>query len=121
MSVCKIWSPPYDQSITEMALRSSIRAAGQSLKSQRSYPGSFISIHSRNSNLLSACRHSNDLERWYMGTMILNKKQKLYFAAPLFSDMERRFNIELAEQLEQFFDVFLPQRDGGLMATMISE
>jgi len=56
-----------------------------------------------------------------MGTTILYRKQKLYLAAPLFSDMERRFNIELAEQLERFFDVFLPQRDGGLMATMVSE
>jgi hypothetical protein len=35
--------------------------------------------------------------------------QKLYFAAPLFSDMKRRFNSELAEELEQFFDVLLPR------------
>ena len=56
-----------------------------------------------------------------MHTMNLNEKRKLYLAAPLFSDMERRFNSELANRLEQFFDVFLPQRDGGLMVTMISE
>ena len=48
-------------------------------------------------------------------------KKKLYFAAPLFSDMERQFNKELAAKLEQFFNVFLPQEDGGLMADMIRE
>lgn len=45
-------------------------------------------------------------------------KQKLYLASPLFNEIERRFNAELAECLEQFFRVFLPQRDGGLMTTM---
>lgn len=49
-----------------------------------------------------------------------HQKWRLYFAAPLFNDMERRFNHELACQLEEFFDVFLPQRDGGLMAEMIN-
>lgn len=38
---------------------------------------------------------------------------KIYFAAPLFSNAERRFNLELSKQIEQLgFDVFLPQRDG---------
>lgn len=38
---------------------------------------------------------------------------KLYFAAPLFSDAERRFNLHLSERLESLgFEVFLPQRDG---------
>ncbi len=37
----------------------------------------------------------------------------IYFAAPLFSDAERRFNELLAGKLEALgFDVFLPQRDG---------
>ena len=37
----------------------------------------------------------------------------LYFAGPLFSDAERRFNELLASKLEQAgFRVFLPQRDG---------
>lgn len=37
----------------------------------------------------------------------------IYFAGPLFSEAERRFNFELAERLEALgFDVFLPQRDG---------
>jgi nucleoside 2-deoxyribosyltransferase len=37
----------------------------------------------------------------------------IYFAGPLFSEAERRFNIELTERLEALgFRVFLPQRDG---------
>jgi len=37
----------------------------------------------------------------------------IYFAAPLFSQAERSFNIELTHRLEALgFDVFLPQRDG---------
>lgn len=39
---------------------------------------------------------------------------KLYFAAPLFSEAERRFNAELARKLEGLgLHVFLPQRDGA--------
>ena len=38
---------------------------------------------------------------------------KIYFAGPLFSESERRFNLELTERLEDLgFHVFLPQRDG---------
>jgi nucleoside 2-deoxyribosyltransferase len=37
----------------------------------------------------------------------------IYFAGPLFSEAERRFNFELTEKLEALdFRVFLPQRDG---------
>jgi nucleoside 2-deoxyribosyltransferase len=37
----------------------------------------------------------------------------IYLAGPLFSEAERRFNLELAHRLEAIgFDVFLPQRDG---------
>lgn len=45
-------------------------------------------------------------------------KYKLYLAGPLFNEIERRFNADLTEQLEQFFRVFLPQRDGGLIINM---
>lgn len=39
---------------------------------------------------------------------------KIYFAGPLFSQAERRFNAKLAEELELIgFNVFLPQRDGA--------
>lgn len=38
---------------------------------------------------------------------------KLYFAAPLFNQGERKFNQELTVKLESMrFEVFLPQRDG---------
>jgi Nucleoside 2-deoxyribosyltransferase len=38
----------------------------------------------------------------------------IYFAGPLFSKAERRFNLELTHRLEGLgFDVFLPQRDGA--------
>jgi hypothetical protein len=37
----------------------------------------------------------------------------IYFAAPLFSQAERAFNLELTHELEERgFTVFLPQRDG---------
>ena len=37
----------------------------------------------------------------------------IYFAAPLFSEAERRFNLDLTTELESLgFRVFLPQRDG---------
>lgn len=38
---------------------------------------------------------------------------KLYFAAPLFSESEKNFNIKLTQKIESLgFEVFLPQRDG---------
>jgi len=48
-------------------------------------------------------------------------KRRLYFAAPLFNDSERTFNKQLAQRLSQYFDVFLPQEDGGLLADMVAE
>ena len=37
----------------------------------------------------------------------------IYLAGPLFSEAERRFNLELTQRLEALgFNVFLPQRDG---------
>ena len=37
----------------------------------------------------------------------------IYLAGPLFSEAERRFNLELTQRLEALdFSVFLPQRDG---------
>ena len=37
----------------------------------------------------------------------------IYFAAPLFNEAERAFNMQLTEKLEdREFSVFLPQRDG---------
>lgn len=43
----------------------------------------------------------------------------IYFAAPLFTPAERNFNQTLAERIEQFSPVFLPQRDGALLTNML--
>lgn len=41
---------------------------------------------------------------------------RIYLAAPLFTMAERRHNEELCHSLERVGDVFLPQRDGVLLA-----
>jgi nucleoside 2-deoxyribosyltransferase len=47
-------------------------------------------------------------------------KELAYFAAPLFNDRERSFNSIVVEKLEQHVNVFLPQRDGALLADMLA-
>ena len=47
------------------------------------------------------------------------KRSKIYIAAPLFNQMEREFNKHLAELVEEVLDVFLPQRDGGLLVDLV--
>ncbi|WP_428332895.1 nucleoside 2-deoxyribosyltransferase [Novosphingobium sp.] len=42
-----------------------------------------------------------------------------YLAAPLFNERERRFNSELADALSTCCNVFLPQRDGLLLADLL--
>jgi len=46
-------------------------------------------------------------------------KPKVYLAGPLFSDAERTFNELVVQTLEEWVDVYLPQRDGGLMSEMV--
>jgi nucleoside 2-deoxyribosyltransferase len=46
-------------------------------------------------------------------------RKKIYLAAPLFSEAELRFNIRVKEILDSYFDVYLPQEDGGLMVDMV--
>jgi len=46
---------------------------------------------------------------------------QVYLAAPLFSDAELTFNAHIADLLEEFVNVYLPQRDGGLISEMIAE
>jgi nucleoside 2-deoxyribosyltransferase len=46
---------------------------------------------------------------------------RAYFAAPLFNEMEREFNIRVVALLERCIDVFLPQRDGGLLMQHVRE
>lgn len=45
---------------------------------------------------------------------------RIYLAGPLFSDAERTFNVYVAELLEEFAEVYLPQRNGGLMSEMVT-
>ena len=41
--------------------------------------------------------------------------KRIYFAAPLFSEGEREYNLKLVQLLESYgYEVFLPQRDGFL-------
>lgn len=47
------------------------------------------------------------------------KKPKVYLAGPLFSEAERTFNHNLKKLLTPYFDVYLPQEDGGLIIHMI--
>lgn len=42
--------------------------------------------------------------------------KSIYIAAPLFTPLERELNLHLARVLEEHFSVFLPQRDGMLLA-----
>jgi len=45
----------------------------------------------------------------------------VYFAAPLFNERERAFNLRLASEIEQLgAEVFLPQRDGALLVDMLA-
>ena len=46
-------------------------------------------------------------------------KPAIYLAAPLFSVAEKDFNLRLADALEPYFRVYLPQRDGGLIGQLI--
>lgn len=53
--------------------------------------------------------------------IMTEQKPKIYLAGPLFSDAERTFNLMLASSLENWVDVYLPQRDGGLISEMIHD
>jgi len=47
-------------------------------------------------------------------------KIRTYLAAPLFNDRERGFNAALTEMLSSHCHVFLPQRDGLLLAELLA-
>ncbi len=51
----------------------------------------------------------------------IRSKSRMYLAGPLFSEAEREYNLRLKKLLQPFFDVYLPQEDGGLMVEMIAE
>lgn len=46
-------------------------------------------------------------------------KYRIYVAGPLFSLAERSFNHNLKKLLSPYFDVYLPQEDGGLLVNMV--
>jgi len=46
---------------------------------------------------------------------------RVYLASPLFSEAELMFNREIRDLLKEYFDVYLPQEDGGLMVDMIKD
>jgi len=48
-------------------------------------------------------------------------KPTMYLASPLFNSAEKHFNTILAELLAPYCTVYLPQRDGGLMADFVSQ
>lgn len=43
----------------------------------------------------------------------------LYIAGPLFSQAELSYNLEIASVLEEHFDIYLPQRDGGKVVDLV--
>ncbi len=48
-------------------------------------------------------------------------KQRIYIAAPLFSEGELEFNFKVNERLQECFSTFLPQKDGRLIVELIKE
>jgi nucleoside 2-deoxyribosyltransferase len=46
---------------------------------------------------------------------------RVYLAAPLFNDLERSFNVRLAELIAPVAEVFLPQRDGKLLRDLVRD
>jgi nucleoside 2-deoxyribosyltransferase len=50
----------------------------------------------------------------------LMSRIKAYLAAPLFNERERDFNASLAQMLSVHCDIFLPQRDGLLLAELLA-
>lgn len=50
--------------------------------------------------------------------MIANRPN-VYLASPLFSDTERRRNMELAARLADAADVYVPQEDGALLVDLV--
>jgi nucleoside 2-deoxyribosyltransferase len=48
-----------------------------------------------------------------------SKKSRVYIAGPLFSMAEKDFNKNLKVLLLSFFEVYLPQEDGGLLVNMV--
>lgn len=52
---------------------------------------------------------------------LLRKQRLVYLAAPLFSEAELSFNLRLAGMLEEYVDIYLPQRDGGRLVDLVEK
>ncbi len=46
-------------------------------------------------------------------------KKRIYLAAPLFNEQERKFNLFIKENLISHYDLYLPQEDGMLLAELM--
>src|SRR5882757_9177603 len=52
---------------------------------------------------------------------MISNRPSVYLAAPLFSDIERAGNREIARRLLRVADVFVPQDDGFLLLDLVNE
>lgn len=50
-----------------------------------------------------------------------SQRKKIYIASPLFNSAEQEFNQKIKRKLSKYFDVFLPQEDGGLIFDLIKD
>jgi nucleoside 2-deoxyribosyltransferase len=50
---------------------------------------------------------------------MIPNRHKFYLAAPLFTMSERRWNVELADMISNFGDVYVPQSDGDLLVDLV--
>lgn len=58
---------------------------------------------------------------WQVELCMAKAKPNIYIAAPLFNDVEKQRNRFLKNNLENWFDVFLPQDDGALLVDLIAQ
>jgi len=50
---------------------------------------------------------------------LISNRPRIYIAGPLFSSLERQWNLSLRDQLSDFCDVFLPQEDGAILVDLV--
>lgn len=50
---------------------------------------------------------------------MIQNRPNIYIAGPLFSPTERRWNCELRDQLDGFYEVYLHQEDGELLVKLV--
>jgi nucleoside 2-deoxyribosyltransferase len=51
----------------------------------------------------------------------MSRRKMIYLASPLFSSAEKAENDRICRAMERWCDVFLPQRDGGLVPYLIRQ